>query len=194
MDCLSASASPRPPQHPFGSQVSLCFRQPETSYPSLGQCNKTVINQSRDVHSQQSPPTQISANTQQLNVQHQTRQFPQAQTQLLLQPLPLHCSLLFPQGPWRRPPVPPSATQPAFFDPHYHSMQQLNLSHIHCRPSQAGVLGLLAGHSRDFVWAALDLHERLSLIRDIFRLDVIVVKNLAPCSYSATVLRFWLQI
>ncbi|XP_073728323.1 focal adhesion kinase 1 isoform X5 [Misgurnus anguillicaudatus] len=41
-----------------------------------------------------------------------------------------------PKGPWRRPPIPPSATQPAFFDPYYPSMQQLSLNHMHCRPSQ----------------------------------------------------------
>ncbi|XP_051577737.1 focal adhesion kinase 1-like isoform X4 [Myxocyprinus asiaticus] len=41
-----------------------------------------------------------------------------------------------PKDPWRRPSIPPSATQPAFFDPHYPTMQQLRLTQVHYRPSQ----------------------------------------------------------
>lgn len=122
---------------------------------------------------QQNTHAQCLANTQQLSVHPQP--FPQTQTSLLLQPLPLHCSLLFPQGPRRRPSVPP--TQPAFYDPYYPSMQQLSLTHVPYRFSQAGVLGLLA---RSFTVA-------FSLAQVIFfyigawhfscRLDVIVVKS-----------------
>lgn len=155
MDCLSASASTsaasRPPQQPFGSQISLCFRQPELSASPLGPCDKPIINQSP--HRQQNTPAQCHANTQQLSVHPQP--FPQTQTSLLLQPLPLHCSLLFPQGPRRRPSVPPSATQPAFYDPYYPSMQQLSLTHMPYRFSQAGVLGYLAGCLRSFIVASL---------------------------------------
>ncbi|XP_052003701.1 focal adhesion kinase 1-like isoform X3 [Xyrauchen texanus] len=140
MDCLSASAAPRPPQQPFGSQISLCILQPEMSASSLGSCNKTIINQSPHMQSQltlqQNTHTQTPANAQQLNIYPQTQHFPQTQPQLLLQPLPLHCSLLLPQGPWRSPYIPPSTTKPAFFNPHYPTMQQLRLTHVHCRPSQ----------------------------------------------------------
>uniref|UniRef100_A0A8C1KZB6 Focal adhesion kinase 1 n=1 Tax=Cyprinus carpio TaxID=7962 RepID=A0A8C1KZB6_CYPCA len=59
-----------------------------------------------------------------------------------------------PKGPRRTPSVPPSATQPAFFDPYYPSMQQLSLTHVPCRFSQAGVLGLLAGHPKSFTVAS----------------------------------------
>ncbi|XP_016090378.1 focal adhesion kinase 1-like isoform X8 [Sinocyclocheilus grahami] len=41
-----------------------------------------------------------------------------------------------PKGPRRTPSVPPSATQPAFFDPYYPSMQQLSLTHVPYRFSQ----------------------------------------------------------
>ncbi|XP_042597126.1 focal adhesion kinase 1-like isoform X2 [Cyprinus carpio] len=74
-----------------------------------------------------------------------------------------------PKGPRRTPSVPPSATQPAFFDPYYPSMQQLSLTHVPCRFSQAGVLGLLAGHPKSFtvassftqLWSVDSLYERV---------------------------------
>ncbi|XP_026139748.1 focal adhesion kinase 1 isoform X6 [Carassius auratus] len=135
VDCLSAPASTasRPPQQPFGSQISLCIRQPKPPASPSGPCHKTITN--RSPHMQQTLHQNTHANTQQLSV-HSQHTFPQTQTQLLLQPLPLHCSLLFPQGPRRTPSVPPSATQPAFYDPYYPSMQQLSLTHVPYRFSQ----------------------------------------------------------
>ncbi|XP_073780631.1 focal adhesion kinase 1 isoform X9 [Danio rerio] len=123
MDCLSpsvsTSAASRPPQQPFGSQISLCFRQTEPSASPLKPCVKSIIN----------PSAHMQQNTPQLSIQ--------TQRPLLLEPLPLHCSLLFPQGPRTRPSVPPGI----FFDPYYPSMQQLSLSHAPYRftqPSRPG--------------------------------------------------------
>lgn len=177
MDCLSApaSAASHPPQQPFGSQISLCIRQPKPPASPLGPCDKTIINQSP--HIQQTLHQYTHANTQQLSVLPQ-HSFPQTQTPLLLQPLPLLCSLLFPQGPRRTPSVPPGATQPAFFDPYYPSMQQLSLTHVPYRFSQAGVLGLLAGHPKSFTVAS-SFAQVLLLVHAIFscRLNVIEFKK-----------------
>lgn len=134
MDCLSpsvsTSAASRPPQQPFGSQISLCFRQTEPSVSPLKPCVKSIIN----------PSAHMQQNTPQFSIQ----------TERPLEPLPLHCSLLFPQGPRTRPSVPPGI----FFDPYYPSMQQLSISHAPYRFTQAGVLGLVAGSSsRGFIGA-----------------------------------------
>lgn len=172
-DCLSApmSAASLPPQQPFGSHISLCIRQSKPPASPLWPYDKTIINWSP--HMQHN----THANTQQLSV-HPQHTFLQTQTPLLLQSLPLHCSLLFPQGPRRTPSVPPSATQPAFFDPYYPSMQQLSLTHVPCRFSQAGVLGLLAGHPKSFTVAS-SFTQVILLVRAIFscRLNVIELKE-----------------
>ncbi|TRY66896.1 hypothetical protein DNTS_028506, partial [Danionella cerebrum] len=94
MDCLSPASHP-PPHQSFGSQISLCFSKPEPS-----SCDGSSIKPSQPRYPHSQP-------------------FLQAQGPLLLQPLPLHCSLLFPQVPG------------AFFHP---SLQQLRLTH----PSRPG--------------------------------------------------------
>ncbi|TRY66891.1 hypothetical protein DNTS_028506, partial [Danionella cerebrum] len=98
MDCLSPASHP-PPHQSFGSQISLCFSKPEPS-----SCDGSSIKPSQPRYPHSQP-------------------FLQAQGPLLLQPLPLHCSLLFPQVPG------------AFFHP---SLQQLRLTHVPFRFPEAG--------------------------------------------------------